>query len=313
MSKTAGLLGAVGAFGALAYLLAPLPPEAQRPDADAVKATASSPVAPSPPAKSEVKSEPVKVARVSTASPAPATQDTTVRLVQQSQTELLRLGCYNGAVDGHWSPETQQAMHALGARVRVLRPVDTPDYIMLALARSQVSHICAPKDQATASHQPARIVPMAGPWETRTQRMRAGTALKRAADRAATAESRPHTRNAEATETAAENTAGDSMISPRDRATLEQNRMGLGAAAVDPLRAGIDPRDPTAPAILRGPPPVEPRTAIRSASAELDAVPSPPPRASHRSSSGERYVAPSRSERKDWRRAVFNKLRESGP
>jgi hypothetical protein len=311
MSKTTALAGALGAFGALAYLMAPLPPEEQQ---AGPAATASSAVIPSQPSNRK----PATVARVS---PPPTQltqgQDAKVRLVQQIQTELLRLGCYAGAVDGHWSPETQLAMQALGERVRVLRPVDTPDYIMLALARSQVSLVCTPRGQSTASRQPARIVPMAGTGHAPTEPSRVAPSPRRQTERAPTAADTrtrglppPEVRAAATApnrvplDRAARQTADETMLR-HDRGDSDQIRMGLGVVTVDPLRAGMDPRDPTAPAILRGPGAVTPRMASPS---ELDAAQSSR-RLPRTTIEARRPPSP----RGDWKRTVFNKLKFDGP
>jgi hypothetical protein len=307
MSKSMGLVGALGAFGALAYLLTPLPPESQ---STVVVATAN--VAPSPaaaPASQAAVRGPVA------SSPAPA-QDATVRLVQQIQTELLRLGCYSGAVDGRWSPETQQAMQALGERVRVLRPVDTPDYIMLALARGQSSHLCAAPDRAAAARQPARVTPMSASTGT-PDAPRAATPSRRTAERpqAAAQPSRgrpaaPIESRSPASESRTIERAIPSPVDDDPDNDLGQSRMGLGAAAVDPLRAGMDPRDPTAPAILRGPP--TPAHAV-SASGIAEIAPPPSAEKAARTAARPTSYTSSMSGRGDWKRNFFQRMRENGP
>jgi hypothetical protein len=297
MSKTTSFVAALGAFGALAYLLNPLPPETQW--ANRV-ATNTSQVPPT----SGVDRPPTPENPPSTAARPPA-QDSAVRLVQQIQTELLRLGCYAGAVDGRWTPETQQAMHVLGERVRVLRPVETPDYIMLAFARSQSSHVCTARDRATAAARlPARMVPSAA---------RGAAPVQPRADRAQTAdaprgrvtrrdESRTAPPGARTVERAAPALEDDDAVIPRDRDALGETRMGLGVASVDPLRSGMDPRDPSAPAILRGP--GQPASPIGASVAEL----APPP-ATRRAERDLRPAAP----RGDWKRTIFSRMRENGP
>lgn len=300
MSKTTSFVVALGAFGALAYLLNPLPPQA--PSANRVATAGQDAVSPG-----TAVTQPAAATETSAATVArPPPQDATVRLVQQIQTELLRLGCYAGAVDGRWTLETQQAMHILGERVRVLRPVETPDYIMLALARSQASHICTARDRATAAARlPARVVPTAAPLE-KGQRPPGSTQTRRSADRSRVAGDTPYARVARQDENRSTRTASDreddrTVLAPRDDDALGENRMGLGAAPVDPLRAGIDPRDPTAPAVLRGPSPPTRGAAL----AEL----TPPPSARR---TEREWRSPARP-RRDWKRNVFIQLRESGP
>lgn len=283
MSKTTSFVAAFGAFGALAYLLNPLPPDAQL-----VKraATSQATVPPAPAAIPQAASETPQ-----TAVPGTAAQNAAVRLVQQIQTELLRLGCYAGAVDGRWTDETQQAMHALGERVRVLRPVETPDYIMLALARGQASHVCTARDRATAAaHRPARIVPSAAPLE-RPQHSPGTTSAQRGPeDRVRAnrrAESTARSSNIRPADRDALDADVDDTVLPYNRSALAEAPMGLGAARIDPLQAGIDPRNPTEPAILRAPAPRAEREVRRP--------------------------TPSRSARNDWKRSVFSKMRENGP
>ena len=308
MSKFSSLAGALGAFGALAYLMAPLPPE-----------TAQSNVTPGPLVAAAPNAEhPSVAASTPVSAPAPEAQaprDPAVVLVQQLQTELLRLGCYTGAVDGHWSAETQQAMHALGERARVLRPVDTPDYIMLALARSQPSHICLPRGSTTASRQPARMMHMAGPLggvpDAAPSAPRASPAVRprtepppprRTTDRtpgsvvyilprpqqpAASREERPADRSSMAERSPVE--TPDTGISAPDRSELARSRMSLGVTSVDPLSP--------------------PLPATNTPEAQ-DAAPAP--RRTSRAVAETRQ-APPKSRRTDWRRTVFSNLGYNGP
>ncbi len=293
MSKTTSFVAALGTFGALAYLLNPLPPDAGKPLAAQAKISPEVVPAVAP-----------EVVTASVAAGHVPMQDATVRLVQQIQTELLRLGCYAGAVDGRWTLETQQAMHILGERVRVLRPVETPDYIMLALARSQASHVCTARDRATAAARlpAAHMVPTAAPLQ-KTGRASGQSQAQRSAERSRTASgtARDHTGrhigNAGADMRTAERAADsedDVDVLPRDGRVLAESRMGLGAAHVAPLRAGIDPRDPSAPAQGTGIAELAPPAVVRRADRE-------PPR-------------PATTVRRgDWKRNVFIQMRESGP
>jgi hypothetical protein len=156
MGKGVGLVGALTTIGAVAYLMAPVPPSAvDMPKSQAagqggaaetkVAVDAVRPVSPGP------SSDPL--IRLASTQSTTRTEPTVV-LVQQIQGELQRLGCYVGPIDGRWTDATQRAMQALGERVSVLRPVDTPDYIMLALARGQSSTVCTPTTQRSAAAKP---------------------------------------------------------------------------------------------------------------------------------------------------------------
>ncbi|HXF52552.1 MAG TPA: peptidoglycan-binding domain-containing protein [Hyphomicrobiaceae bacterium] len=75
-------------------------------------------------------------------SPQPASDEAYYALVRDLQRELRRLGCYWGEVDGSWGLGTKRAMSALMARVNAKLPVNEPDYILLALARTQPDQAC---------------------------------------------------------------------------------------------------------------------------------------------------------------------------
>jgi len=325
MNKATSLVGALGVFGALAYLMAPLPPEAPP---VRLAATASSEVATGAVLVHAASETAPTTGGRALSPPAPA-RDPATLLVRQLQTELLRLGCYDGAIDGHWSAQTKEAMHVLGERVRILRPVDTPDYIMLALARSQESHVCVPHGKATASRQPARLVPMAGlvpmtePLAASNERARRTPPPVRATDRAPTtttqfAPSRPSARRdvgivmGPAERPPTEPPRAES-IPPPDRDTLEQNRMSLGAAAADAPLAGSDPFAPTAPADLRGPSSGSRLATAGDAPDGLEVDAQAAVRGVPRASASAHPSPPSRSRQRAWTRTFFSEMSKSGP
>ncbi len=317
MSKTTGLLGALGAFGALAYLMTPLSPEAEQRAAAAIASGS-----PAPTSSSAPEAQSVPMVRSASVGAAPASSpDTAVRLVQQIQTELLRLGCYDGAVDGQWSAETQRAIQTLGERVRVLRPVDTPDYIMLALARRQASHVCIPHGRATASHQPARIVPMAGPLEPKNERTRTAAPARRHVEPAAggiatgrtqvsTLADRRATADGDVADRSRPGPAEDEVMPPREREDFERTRMGLGAATINPLASAGEPRDAGAYEAPQQRLPIAVPPADRAPPRDLDLIEAP--RRAPRSVA-EARPAPRAPARSDWKRTVFNKLKLDGP
>ena len=155
MGKFVGLVGAMTTVGALAYLMAPLP-QSEKSAADLMPTTTK--VAAAPKANSTT-----ETAIRTTAVHSSPRGEPTVLLVQQIQSELHRLGCYGGAIDGQWNDATQRAMQTLGERVSVLRPVDTPDYIMLALARSQAGTVCASTQRTAAAQPRTRVTAIAAP------------------------------------------------------------------------------------------------------------------------------------------------------
>ena len=71
-------------------------------------------------------------------------QDPTA-LARQLQSELKRVGCYDGELSGVWTPRTRVAMKAFTDRVNATLPVDKPDHILLALVQGHQGIACAPK------------------------------------------------------------------------------------------------------------------------------------------------------------------------
>jgi hypothetical protein len=363
MGKFVGLVGALTTFGAVAYLMAPLPKSSTSPSdvptpATSVRSSIEVPktaVAASPRATADPAARPIASA------PAPL-GDPTVVLVQQIQTELDRLGCYEGTIDGQWSGATQRAMQILGERVSVLRPVDTPDYIMLALARSQTSVVCTPTQQRAAAPARSRLTEIAAPRiigpGQREVRPTNGTPRAAALESARPTPAEPPkvwravpdappkraaVRDADPKAEAARlKTARDELNRietrqrtaavptpvppaapadhPSSRPLPEESRMGLGVGPADPLKAHIDPRNPNAPALLRGPPQPSPRFALQSG--ELPAAPAanepaPPPTAL---APPPARAAPRPPERvagkqapRSWQRNVFTDMRFNGP
>ena len=70
-------------------------------------------------------------------------QDPTA-LARQLQSELKRVGCYDGEISGAWTPRTREAMKAFTTRVNATLPVDKPDHILLALVQGHRGVACAP-------------------------------------------------------------------------------------------------------------------------------------------------------------------------
>jgi hypothetical protein len=65
-----------------------------------------------------------------------------VGLARELQRELRRVGCYEGAIDGTWSPGSRRAMKAFTDRVNASLPIDQPDYILLRLLQSSPERVC---------------------------------------------------------------------------------------------------------------------------------------------------------------------------
>ena len=71
------------------------------------------------PAKSHANPLPAAVAGTPVAGP---------ELVSDLQTELKRVGCYDGPIDGIWTPQTRQAMITLVQRSNARLPTDKADW-----------------------------------------------------------------------------------------------------------------------------------------------------------------------------------------
>ena len=74
--------------------------------------------------------------------PSGAAETGSRRLAKAIQTELRRVGCYQGRIDGDWDAGTRQAMKAFNERVNASLPVRQPDYILLTLVQSHIAKAC---------------------------------------------------------------------------------------------------------------------------------------------------------------------------
>ena len=93
---------------------------------------------------------PRRTSRDSTASEAPACSRRHSRRPRLSgaalQSELKRVGCYDGDVNGVWNARSRAAMKAFTERVNATLPVDNPDQILLALVQGHRGRACEPRD-----------------------------------------------------------------------------------------------------------------------------------------------------------------------
>jgi hypothetical protein len=63
-------------------------------------------------------------------------------LARELQRELRRVGCYDGELNGTWTPSTRRGMKAFTERVNATLPVEEPDQILLALVRGHKDRAC---------------------------------------------------------------------------------------------------------------------------------------------------------------------------
>ena len=73
------------------------------------------------------------------AGPSPRDRDAIGRELQK---ELKRVGCYDGELNGAWTPSTRQAMKAFTDRVNATLPTDEPDSILLTLVQAYQDKVC---------------------------------------------------------------------------------------------------------------------------------------------------------------------------
>lgn len=61
---------------------------------------------------------------------------------RELQKELKRVGCYEGELNGMWTPATRQAVKAFTDRVNASLPTEEPDGIVLAMVRGYQDKVC---------------------------------------------------------------------------------------------------------------------------------------------------------------------------
>jgi hypothetical protein len=83
------------------------------------------------------------------------------------QTELRRLGCYAGALDGDWGRASMQGLRAFLDEAGTTLPVGKPDYVTLTLLRGYTDRICG-EGCPSGRRSPATGACLSGPTlETR--------------------------------------------------------------------------------------------------------------------------------------------------
>ena len=87
---------------------------------------------------------------VSVATAAPSSDPAS--LARALQRELKRAGCYNGEINGIWTPSTRQAMKTYTDIVNARLPVTNPDPVLLALIQGD-QHTCR-EDRVAAPSPP---------------------------------------------------------------------------------------------------------------------------------------------------------------
>jgi len=83
-------------------------------------------------------------------------------LARELQKELRRVGCYEGELNGVWTPATRRAMKSFTDRVNATLPVDEPDAVLFAMVQGQQDRVCGkpcPADQGLS--EDGRCLPTA--------------------------------------------------------------------------------------------------------------------------------------------------------
>jgi peptidoglycan hydrolase-like protein with peptidoglycan-binding domain len=63
-------------------------------------------------------------------------------LVRELQKELRRVGCYDGEINGVWTPATRRAMKTFTDRANASLPVEEPDAVLYAMVQGQHEAVC---------------------------------------------------------------------------------------------------------------------------------------------------------------------------
>ena len=72
----------------------------------------------------------------------PAAPTDRYELTRALQTELKRVGCYFGEVDGDWGPGSKRAMSGFTEQVNASLPVENPDHILLKIVQRYEGRAC---------------------------------------------------------------------------------------------------------------------------------------------------------------------------
>lgn len=200
----------------------------------------------------------------------PADSETRIQLTRDLQSELKRVGCYGGDVNGAWTASTKKAMSAFMDRVNATLPVNEPDYILLTLVQGHAAKACGiacPTGQTAGGD--GRCVPQA---------VIAARAAKKAKQETASRDSRAVRADVVADTTNTREPAPARAATTRDR---NQDRVAVAAAApVQEQLPWLDNDDlskpastPPAPRTIRRPDGMMSVGAAQIARAELDERP----------------------------------------
>jgi hypothetical protein len=75
-------------------------------------------------------------------------------LARALQSELKRVGCYDGHITSVWTPAARKAMQAFTERANAQLPVDKPDVVLLSLVQSHRETVCVAEPAAVGAPPP---------------------------------------------------------------------------------------------------------------------------------------------------------------
>ena len=161
MNNVSGHLAILAGAGVAAALLALATYVGRRME---TSTTSQAPVVVTVPARTAHSPAPPPPTAPRQAPPATASPRDPASLARQLQSELRRVGCYDGELSGVWSLRTRAAMKAFTDRVNASLPVDKPDQILLALVQNHQGVACVlPPVLAKAPAKPEPLETDAAP------------------------------------------------------------------------------------------------------------------------------------------------------
>lgn len=202
-------------------------------------------------------------------------------LARALQTQLRRVGCYDGAVDGDWGPASRRAMSSFTDRVNASLPVEAPDPILLTLVQRFDGQACGRGCRSGEARSPAgRCLPIAVLAHTDGQKARVAS--------------------------------GAWATRVESRVTQVAEAAPAVAAASEPLPGRMAVNGPTAGEGL-GPVPLAGPSTVATGSEEDRQPANRPARVTERSrelvgADSNRAAARQRVARKDWVRTIFDDL-----
>jgi hypothetical protein len=158
----AGHMVILGAAAVAAFVLSvAIAPERSPTPADEVALVVALPQRPSEP-----------VAKISTSQPLPGVSPPSGgpgSVARQLQSELKRVGCYDGEINGIWTTSSRFAMKTFTDLVNAKLPIGKPDHILLALVQGHKERVCGASQVAADKPGAGEIRPARTPTSPATE------------------------------------------------------------------------------------------------------------------------------------------------